>query len=218
MHTLLIEDDLDLGRALLSALKLEGISCQWCRRAADAPRSLDGEAVDCVLLDLSLPDGYGLDLLARWRRQNSAVPVIVITAREGLSERLAGLDGGADDFLVKPFAPQELASRMRAVLRRYARQASSVWRVGELEIEPQARRVRLCGAQVALSPREFDLLVELARWPDKVVEKSLLARRLVPLGEPLDFAAIEVHLSNLRSKIGAGRIDTVRGVGYRLAG
>ena len=219
MHVLLIEDDLDLGPALQKSLKLEGISSEWRRRAADAPRTLEDEGFDCVLLDLSLPDGDGLGLLTRWRRQSARtaqVPVIIITAREALSERLAGLDNGADDFIVKPFAPEELASRLRAVLRRCAKQASDVWSVGDLEIEPRSHRARLCGEALALSPREFQLLLELAREPNAVVVKGTLARRLEPLGEPLDFGLIEVHVSNLRRKVGAERIKTVRGVGYML--
>src|SRR5712672_1532903 len=110
MHILLVEDDLDLGRALLQALKAEGITSEWVRRAADARARLEGEVLDCVLLDVSLPDGTGFDLLSGWRRSGITVPIIIITARSGLDERLAGLDGGADDFLVKPFATAELVS------------------------------------------------------------------------------------------------------------
>lgn len=216
MHILLIEDDLDLGRALQAALKTEGISSEWLRRAADAPRTFQQTAVDCVLLDLSLPDGCGFDLLARWRRAGHAVPVIVITARSGLEDRLAGLDGGADDFVVKPFATEELISRIRAVLRRYARQASELWTLGELTIEPRRYAARLGQEPLNLSPREFHLLLELAREPGVVVAKGVISQRLEPLGDPVDFAAIEVHISNLRRKIGAERIRTVRGIGYLL--
>lgn len=217
MHILLIEDDLDLGRALQAALKVEGLTSEWHRRASDAPREVDAAAVDCVLLDLTLPDGSGFDLLARWRGRNSAVPIIVITARVAIEDRLAGLDGGADDFVMKPFATAELISRIRAVLRRSARQASEKWAVGELLIEPRARRAQRGGQALELSPREFQLLVELARDPGVVVPKGQLAQRLEPLGEPLDFSALEVHVSNLRRKIGAELVRTVRGVGYALA-
>ena len=214
MHLLLIEDDLDLGRALAQALQADGFSVQWLRRAADAPPSLHGEPVDCVLLDVNLPDGSGLDLLARWRRAQAVVPVIVITARTALEDRLSGLDGGADDFVVKPFATRELVSRIHAVRRRYAQQASQVWRFGELAIEPRRHLATLDGAPVELSPREFRLMLELAREPGTVVPKAALAQRLEPLGDAVNFGAIEVHLSNLRRKIGAQRIRTVRGVGY----
>ena len=216
MHILLIEDDLDLGRALQAALRIEGLSSEWHRRAADAPLKPDA-TVDCVLLDLTLPDGSGFSLLQRWRAAGVQVPIIVITARSAVEDRLAGLDGGADDFVVKPFATAELVSRIRAVLRRSARQASDRWTLGELVIEPRSRRVQRGGQPLDLSPREFQLLLELAREPGAVVPKGVLSQRLDPLGEPMEFSAIEVHVSNLRRKIGAGLIHTVRGVGYMLA-
>ncbi|HTH11983.1 response regulator transcription factor [Acidovorax sp.] len=216
MHILLIEDDLDLGRALQSALKVEGLTSEWLRRAVDAPATVDARTIDCVLLDLTLPDGSGFDLLARWRALGEQVPIIVITARSAVEDRLAGLDGGADDFVIKPFATAELMSRIRAVLRRSARQASERWVLGELVVEPRRHAVQRGGVPLDLSPREFQLLLELAREPGVVVSKSLLSQRLDPLGEPMDFAAIEVHVSNLRRKIGAELIRTVRGVGYLL--
>ena len=216
MHLLIIEDDLDLGRALQQALKLEGISTEWLRRSADAPRSFQDVHFDCVLLDLTLPDGSGLDLLRRWRHEGITLPIIVITARTALEDRLAGLDGGADDFIIKPFATAELVSRIRAVLRRAAQQASEVWTLNRLTIEPRRHVVRLDGEMLDLSPREFNLLLELAREPGVVVPKAQIAQRLAPLGDPVDFAAIEVHLSNLRRKLGAPLIRTVRGVGYVL--
>ncbi|MDH6590813.1 two-component system response regulator QseB [Variovorax sp. TBS-050B] len=216
MHILLIEDDLDLGRALQATLKVEHFTSEWIRRAADAPHAVDAARVDCVLLDLNLPDGSGFDLLRRWRRGDVRVPVIVITARSAIDDRLAGLDGGADDFVIKPFDTAELVARVRAVVRRSARQASECWSLGALEIEPGRREARLNGAALALSPREFQLLVELARDAGAVVAKDLLSQRLEPLGDPVDFAAIEVHVSNLRKKIGTERVRTVRGVGYLL--
>jgi DNA-binding response OmpR family regulator len=216
MHILIIEDDLALGAALQQALKLEGISSEWLRRAADAPCSFADAGYDCVLLDLTLPGGSGMNLLRHWRHKGYQIPIIIITAQSALPDRVAALDSGADDFIIKPFATVELVSRLRAVLRRYAQQASEVWTVGDLHLEPKGYRARLAGTDLHLSPREFHLVMELAREPGAVVPKGILAQRLEPLGDALDFGAIEVHISNLRRKIGAQRIRTVRGVGYML--
>jgi DNA-binding response OmpR family regulator len=216
MNVLIIEDDLDLGRGLVATLKAQSIGCQWIRSVADAPQSFAELDCDCVLLDLSLPDGEGHDLLTRWRRNHVTVPVVIMTARSSLEDKLAGLDGGADDFLVKPFVPAELISRLRAVVRRYAQQASETWSLGPLEIEPASHAVRLRGQSIDLTPREFAVLRELARSPGVVVSKEKLSKRLSPFGEPLDTAVIEVHIFNLRKKIGGDLIHTVRGVGYLL--
>ncbi len=218
MHLLIIEDDLDLGRALQAALKAEDITSVWHRRAADAPWTLDDDlTIDGVLLDLSLPDGTGFELLGRWRRQGTSMPILIMTARSALEDRLRGLDGGADDFVIKPFAMAELVSRIRAVLRRSAQQASETWTAGDLRLAPRRHQAWLKDEPLALSPREFRLLTELCREPGVVVPKGVLAQRLEPLGEPVDFSAIEVHLSNLRRKIGAHRIRTIRGVGYMVS-
>ena len=216
MHLLLIEDDLDLGRSLQAAFRQQGLSCEWLRRAQDAPLQLSDVAADCVLLDLGLPDGSGFDLLARWRRADAATPIVIITARTALEDRLAGLDGGADDVVLKPFAIPELVSRIHAVVRRSARQAHEAWQLGDLVIEPRAHLARLAGQPLALTGREFQLLVELAREPGAVVAKGRIAQRLAPLEEPVDAATLEMHVSNLRKKIGAERIRTVRGIGYQL--
>ena len=216
MHLLIIEDDMDLGSALQQALKAESITSVWLRRIEDAPWVAADLDYDCALLDVSLPDGSGLDLLSRWRSAGVNLPIIMITARSGLDDRLAGLDGGADDFIVKPFAMAELISRVRAVLRRYAQQASALWTLGELQIAPRAFQAWQDGVELDLVRREFELLLELAREQGTVVPKGVLAQRLEPLGEPLAFSVLEVHVSNLRRKIGAHRIRTLRGIGYML--
>lgn len=215
MHILLVEDDLDLGPALLAALKAEGMSAQWVRRAADARAAL-GPEVDLVLLDRALAGQEGLDLLRHWRMKRITTPVIVITARSALTDRLEGLDEGADDYLVKPFEIPELLSRVRAVHRRHRQQASELWELGELTVSPRSHQAWLNGELLALSAREFQLLVALAKDTSAVVPKQALGQLLEPLGDPVDAATIEVHLSNLRRKIGAERIRTVRGVGYQL--
>ncbi|MFO1253522.1 MAG: response regulator transcription factor [Inhella sp.] len=216
MHILLFEDDLDLGQALLSALQLEAFSVQWLRRAADAPLKLDDPACSAVLLDLGLPDGSGLALLQRWRAAHSRTPILVITARGALDERLTGLDAGADDYLVKPFEIPELLARLRAVLRRSAAQAGETWQFGALALLPRRSQAQLEGQTLDLTPREYQLLLALAEGGGEVVDKATLAQRLEPLGEAVDTAALQVHLSNLRRKIGAERIGTLRGVGYWL--
>lgn len=218
MHLLLIEDDLDLGASLQQALRGAGFSSEWLRTAADARPFASAGGHDCILLDLGLPDGHGLDLLREWRRDGLTAPLIVLTASDALDDRLAGLDEGADDFIVKPFAMAELVSRIRAVTRRAAQQAASVWTLGALSIDTRQRSCTLDGEPVALSQREFDVLAVLARAGGAVVPKHRLAQALAPLGEPLDFNAIEVHVHHLRRKVGAARVKTVRGVGYLLAG
>lgn len=215
MHVLLVEDDLDLGQAIVAALRQDGLSVVW-HRSATAVHGLEGSGIDAVLLDLGLPQADGMDLLRAWRRSGWGVPVMVISARAALPERLAGLDQGADDYLAKPFAMAELLSRLRALHRRHARQASERWRIGSLEMVPREKCAWVDGEALELSAREFQLLEALARNPDAVVSKSVLGQRLQPLGDPLEGSVIEVHMSNLRRKIGAHRIRTVRGVGYQL--
>lgn len=215
MHILLVEDDLDLGSALLTALKAAGISAQWVRRAADAQAAL-GPEVDLVLLDRALAGQDGLDLLRHWRNKRITTPVIIITARSALTDRLEGLDEGADDYLVKPFEIPELLSRVKAVHRRHRQQASELWELGDMTVSPHSHQAWLQGEVLPLSAREFQLLLALAKDTGKVVSKQVLAQLLEPLGDPVETATVEVHLSNLRRKIGAERIRTVRGVGYQL--
>lgn len=216
MHLLLIEDDLDLGAALLGALRRARFTAEWIRTCHDALSFGTRGAYDCILLDLSLPDGQGLDVLRHWRSHGMKVPVIVLTARSGLDDRLAGLDGGADDYIVKPFAVEELISRIHVVTRRAAHQADSEWRLGLLRIDIARHEVHLDHVPVLLTPAEYDVLLALARAAGTVVAKHRLARTLDPSGESLDFNTIEVHIHHLRKKLGAELIRTVRGVGYLL--
>jgi two-component system response regulator QseB len=216
MHILLMEDDLDLGQAILLALRAEGMTVLWVRAAKEASLSTLQPTPDAVLLDLGLPGADGLDMLRLWRHSGLQVPVIVISARVALSDRLVGLDEGADDYLPKPFAMAELISRLRAVHRRHSRQASDRWQCGALELSLKAKRVWLNGETLDLSPREFNMLRVLAKDPESVLSKRELCRRMNPLGEPLEESTIEVHMSNLRKKIGGDRIKTHRGIGYQF--
>lgn len=216
MHILILEDDMDLGFALQQALNTEQISSLWVRKLADVPALTADHTFDCLLLDINLPDGSGFKLLQHVRNQQLQVPIIMITARSGLEDRLYGLDGGADDFIIKPFAMAELLSRIRVVTRRYAQQATTLWTFGELHIDPRQHKVTLRGEAVDLLRREFQVLLELARQPNTVIAKAVLAQRLEPFAEAMAFNVLEVHVSNLRRKIGAERVRTVRGVGYML--
>jgi DNA-binding response OmpR family regulator len=216
MHLLLVEDDQDLGASLQRVLRREGHTSEWVRGATQGLAFAEQRPFDCALLDLGLPDGHGLDVLKRMRAAGLGVPVIIITASAGVGERIQGLDLGADDFIVKPFDMSELLSRIRAVTRRTAQQAQAVWRVGALEIDTARHEVSVHGEPVRLAPREYALLCALAATPEKVVPKHRLASQLAPVGEPLDFNAIEFHVHNLRAKLGPSRVGTVRGVGYLL--
>lgn len=216
MHLLLIEDDLDLGNALQAVLNAEHLTCEWVRTKENAKKFIQQQLFDCVLLDLSLPDGSGLELLKTWRKSGLAVPIIIITARSDIETRLEGLDRGADDFLLKPFIPSELVARIHAVSRRYVQQTHSTWKLGRLEIESRAHLVKLGEQTIDLTPREFAMIEELARNAGAVVSKDKLAVRLAPLGDPVEFSTLEVHIYHLRRKVGADLIKTVRGIGYML--
>lgn len=218
MHLLLVEDDLELGTAMLHALVARGFTNEWVRTARAALELVDDvdSLFACAVLDLGLPDGEGLDVLKEWRRRGVRFPVILLTARDALQARVAGLDAGADDYVIKPVEPEELVSRIRAVTRRAGGHTSSLWSVGSLQIDLNLREVRQGGRPVELSRMEFDVVAELARHAGEVVSKHKLVRALAPLGEPMEFNALEVHIHHLRKKLGADSILTVRGVGYRI--
>ncbi|WP_442775115.1 response regulator [Sphaerotilus montanus] len=211
MNICLIEDDLLLGRAMMAALEDVGHTVRWWRLAADVRAQFDEADFDAVVLDLGLPDGDGLALLRAWRRQSMALPVVIVTARDTLGERIDGLDAGADDFLVKPFANAELMARLRAVTRRTVGRDTAVLVAGGVRLDEQRMRVLCHGEPVSLSPTEFALLRELLRHRDRVRTRRQLEADALPESEG---QSLDVHISNLRRKVGAGLIRTVRGVGY----
>ena len=213
---LLIEDDPQLGRALRLALGDAGHGATWARSLEEGDLHLLTQRFDGVLLDLGLPDGSGLEVLRRLRRRGDRTPVLILTARDAVEDRVRGLDEGADDYLPKPFAIPELLSRVRALLRRSAGFASRVWHVGDLSLDPEARSLARNGAPVHLSPREFQLLLMLARQAGRVVSRVQLEEGMSELGEEPESNAIEVHIHHLRKKLGSARIRTVRGLGYLL--
>lgn len=215
MKILLVEDDHLLGDALRTVLGVNGYEVTWVRGAEDARRFIASESFDILLLDVVLPGMSGLDLL-RWLRSSGVdASVMMLTARDAISDRVAGLDGGADDYLPKPFAMEELLSRCRVLIRRKGSQRSAVWNIGRLCIDTARRQVSVAGVAVNLSPREFDLLVRLAMSPGQVMTRCQLARGS-NAADAIESNAVNVHVYSLRKKLGGDLIGTVRGVGYIL--
>jgi two-component system response regulator QseB len=217
MRVLIVEDDPLLGDALAAGLRQQGHAADWFRDGRSADAALATAPYDAMVLDLGLPGGDGLDWLAQWRRRGVALPVLVLTARDGIDQRIAGLDGGADDYLIKPIAIVELAARLRALVRRSQGRPQSVWQHGALEYDPAAKRVRWKNKDVELTGRELALLEALLAHPQRVLSKAHLQEKIYDwsAGEP-ESNALEVHVHNLRRKIDARIVRTVRGVGYAL--
>ncbi|MDC6167453.1 response regulator transcription factor [Paucibacter sp. XJ19-41] len=217
MHILLVEDDLQLGSALSSALAGAGFRPTWLRRLAEAHALLADGGVDGLLLDLGLPDGDGMSLLSALRDADKRLPVLLITARDQLDDRLLGLQCGADDYLVKPFAVPEMLARLHAVLRRASGQAAACWRVGALQIDVEQHRVETRGRVIGLTAREYQLLLELARQAGRVVPKRRLIERVWGGPGEVTDTTLEYFVHQLRRKLPPAAIHTVRGVGYFLA-
>ena len=205
-----------IGAAAQQGLRQDGYAVDWVRDGAQADAALAGTGYDLVLLDLGLPRRDGLALLRAWRAAGREVPVLVVTARDAVEDRVAGLDAGADDYLVKPFDLDELAARVRAVLRRRAGRGAPLVRVGDLELDPAARRARWKGREVPLSAREMALLEALAQRPGAYLTRSQLEERVYGWNEEVASNAIEVHIHALRRKLDPAFIRNVRGLGYTL--
>ncbi|NJN00255.1 MAG: response regulator [Aquincola sp.] len=214
MNILLVEDDPELGSGVRLALVDQGFTVVWVRRLDEAAHELEGGLTDLVLLDLGLPDGDGLNLLVRLRRVHQTLPVLVLTARDALDDRLAGLDGGADDYLVKPFALAELLSRIRALARRSFGFDRGTLELRGLVLNEATMRASVDGMAVDLSRSEFLLLATLVKRADRVVTRRMLEEHVLPGGLNNESNVLDVHISNLRKKIGDGYVRTLRGVGY----
>jgi DNA-binding response OmpR family regulator len=205
-----------IGEALRAGLKREGFTVDWVHEARAAEAVLGSEPFELLLLDLGLPGTDGLTLLRRQRERGLAIPVLILTARDAVADRVAGLDAGADDYLIKPFDLDELAARIRALLRRRAgRPAPGIEHLG-VTLDPAGHRVTRAGADVPLSPREFALLQLLMERPGTILSRAQLEERLYGWGEEVESNAVEVHVHGLRKKLGSDFILTVRGVGYRV--
>jgi len=216
VHILLLEDDPQLGRALSHSLEAAGLAVNWVRTVAEADRFLDSGPYTIVLLDLGLPDGSGLEVLKAMRRRDDRSPVLILTARDAIEDRIRGLDAGADDYLSKPFAVPEMLARVRALVRRSSGFAAQCWQIGDLLLDTEAHSLEQAGAPVNLSPREFQVLLHLARRAGRVVTRAQLEEAIFDLGEGPESNAIEVHIHHLRRKLGSERIRTIRGLGYLL--
>ena len=217
MRLLVIEDDPLLGDALAAGLRQLGHVVDWFTDGGGAHAALASASYDAVTLDLGLPGTDGMTWLQRWRQEGRTEPILILTARDAVEQRIAGLDAGADDYLVKPISIDELAARLRAIGRRSAGRVQAVWRHGALAYDPATREVSWQGTKVDLTPRECALLEVLLSHPQRVLSKALLQEKLYDWtgGEP-ESNALEVHIHHLRRKIQPGIVRTVRGVGYAL--
>ena len=217
MRLLLAEDDAMIGAAVLRGLRQDGFTVDWVRDGRAAELALADGVHEVLLLDLGLPRKQGLDVLAAMRRRGDARPVLIITARDAIADRVAGLDAGADDYVVKPFDLDELAARVRALARRRGGPAQPKLCHGGIELDPAQRDVTRDGVPIPLSPREFALLEALMTRPGAVLSRAQLEERLYGWNDSVESNAVEVHLHGLRRKLGAGVIRNVRGVGWTLA-
>lgn len=216
MRILLVEDDPSLGAAIRDQIAAEGHTVDLVQILADAEACTQTVAYDLILLDLMLPDGPGLVFLRGLRNRGSVTPVIILTARDRISERIEGLNAGADDYLVKPFDLAELSARIGAVARRYAGNPNPLIRLGDLEIDLAARRIIRAGGTIDLSQREWAIFDALLQRPGAVVSKTDLEERIYSFDAEVESNTIEVYVSRLRKKLGREAIETLRGVGYRL--
>jgi len=216
MRILLVEDDPQLGDGLMVGLRQAGFAVDWVRDGRAADLALSTETFDLVVLDLGLPRLSGMEVLKRARDRGRTVPVLILTARDATGDKVAGLDAGADDYLVKPVDIDELTARIRALTRRSAGRAAPLLTHGDLALDPAAHSVTLAGQPVELASREFALLQMLLESAGRVLTRSQLEQSLYGWGDEPDSNALEVHIHHLRRKLGSELIRTLRGVGYTI--
>ena len=214
MRLLLVEDDVALGEGIHQALSREGYTVDWVRDGASALHALLSELFDLAILDLGLPRLDGLAVLRRVRESGSALPVLILTARDATEDRIAGLDAGADDYLIKPFDLSELKARLRALLRRSAGRARVTIEHAGIRLDPTTQQVTYKDEPVALTPKEYQLLYELLSPPGRVMTRERLMQLLYGWNEEAESNTLEVHIHHLRKKFSSELIRTVRGVGY----
>jgi two-component system response regulator QseB len=217
MRILLAEDDPMIGASVGRGLRQDGFVVDWVEDGRAAEAALGERVHDAIVLDLGLPRRTGLEVLGAMRRGGDTRPVLILTARDAVADRVAGLDAGADDYLVKPFDLDELSARLRALLRRGTGRAEPVLAHGELELYPATREARFKGEPLSLSPREFALLEALLARPGAILSRAQLEDKLYGWSDPVDSNAVEVHIHSLRRKLGAEFIRNIRGVGWMVA-
>ena len=216
MRVLLVEDDDTLGQAVRDHVLANGHAVDWMQTAEDAALAASTVGYGLILLDLRLPDGSGIDILKNLRTANNPVPVIILTAHDQISDRIQGLNAGADDYLVKPFNLDELTARMLAVSRRYGGNSASILSVGDLEIKIADHSVLSAAGEIILSGREWAVLECLLHRSGAIVSKAQIEEALYAFGSEIESNTVEVYVSRLRKKLGHNRISTVRGVGYKI--
>jgi len=216
MHILLVEDDAALASSLQQALKNQNYVVNAVVTGTTALDAINTDTPDIVILDLGLPDMDGLEVLSRLRKRHSTLPVLILTARDKVDDRIAGLDGGADDYLAKPFAMPELFARLRVLERRQTTAKTSKIVVGDITLDINQDTVELDGVELDLPRREYMLLKSLLENAGRVQTRNALEARLYSWGEEVASNALEVHIHHLRKKLGADLITTVRGVGYKI--
>ena len=214
MRLLLVEDDAMIGEAVLQVLRAEHYAVDWVRDGAMADAALKSEHYDLVLLDLGLPRRDGLDVLRALRQRRATVPVLVATARDGVADRIAGLDAGADDYVLKPYDIDELLARIRALLRRSAGRGEPVFEHKGVSLNPATREATLHGQPVSLSAREWAVLEALIARPGAVLSRAQLEEKLFSWKDDISSNAVEVYIHGVRKKLGNDFIQTVRGLGY----
>ena len=216
MRILLIEDEPHLAAAVRDHLVASGETVDWCALLADGEAAMRSTDYGLVVLDLHMPDGRGIDFLRAVRRRGDQTPVLIATARDQISDRIEGLNAGADDYLVKPYDLDEMIARIAAIKRRYAGTPSTVLSLGRFAIDTVARRVSDGDIDIPITRREWAILDALLRRPNAVLSKDQLADVLYSFDEDVNSNAVEVHISRLRSKLGRDTIRTMRGVGYSI--